>query len=117
MLAPPRDGRTRGATGWPKTLDGCTSPQDEVLDRERLEREHKLKIDAERFEFGEDDESEFMARRKKRAQREVYGEIDRPEPAEVIADMKDKFVEWDIYKMSVMKNLIDTQKKTFGQSR
>ena len=42
---------------------------------------------------------------------EEYGEIDRPLPLSDINEIKDKFVEWDMYKMIVMKNLISTQKK------
>ena len=38
--------------------------------------------------------------------KEEYGELDRPEPAEVIAEIKERFVSWDVYKMSVMQNLI-----------
>lgn len=51
-----------------------------------------------------------MTKKVKRPLREEYGELDRPEPADVIADIKEKFVDWDVYKMSVMSNLIRSQK-------
>jgi len=44
--------------------------------------------------------------RSHQAQRVEYGELDRPAPEDVIADIKEKFVDWDMYKMSVMLNLM-----------
>ena len=35
---------------------------------------------------------------------EEYGEADRPLPSYLVNQMKDKFVEWDIYKLSYIKN-------------
>jgi hypothetical protein len=36
--------------------------------------------------------------------REQYGEHDRPAPMQVVHDIKKKFVEWELYKMSVLKD-------------
>ena len=47
----------------------------------------------------------------KRPYKEEYGELDRPEPAHVIEEIKDKFVNWDLYKMTVMANLIKSHKR------
>ena len=44
----------------------------------------------------------MLAKKRKKPMREEYGELDRPEPSDVIAEIKDRFVDWDIYKMSVM---------------
>ena len=47
-----------------------------------------------------------LQRNRKQTQRVEYGELDRPAPEEVIADIKDKFVDWDCYKMNVMLDLL-----------
>jgi hypothetical protein len=36
--------------------------------------------------------------------REEFGEPDRPAPLQVVHDIKKKFVEWELYKMSVLKD-------------
>ena len=49
----------------------------------------------------EDDENQ-MQKKVKKPYREEYGELDRPDPSDVISEIKDRFVDWDVYKMSVM---------------
>jgi len=39
---------------------------------------------------------------KRTEEKEVYGELDRPYPNQVVNDIKQKFVDWDNYKMVVM---------------
>ena len=65
------------------------------------------------YGFGADGMPFFSRRNKVEQQpaQEEYGEIDRPLPLDDIDEIKDKFVEWDMYKMIVMKNLIQSQKK------
>ena len=50
----------------------------------------------------DDDDANLNSKRAKKPYREQYGELDRPEPADDIAYIKDRFVDWDVYKMSVM---------------
>jgi len=38
---------------------------------------------------------------------EEYGEADRPLPSSDVQLIKDKFVDWDTYKLTVIKNNID----------
>ena len=61
-----------------------------------------MKVPAENTSAGVDSHR----KREKVRREEQYGELDRPMPCEVITDIKEKFVEWDVYKMSVMSNLI-----------
>ena len=63
---------------------------------------------------GEQDLKRQGRRHLNNPKREEYGEIDRPEPAEVIADIKDKFVDWDLFKISVMQNLVGKKKMKQG---
>jgi hypothetical protein len=39
--------------------------------------------------------------------KEEYGEADRLLPKSILNDVKDKFVDWDVYKLSVIKTNID----------
>ena len=55
-------------------------------------------------------EAEAQVPKKIRPIKEEYGELDRPEPADVIAYIREKFVDWDLYKIGVMQNLIRGQK-------
>ena len=82
-----------------------------VLDKERFHRQHLQKIGA----LDEADGVTLVTQRPTKRPvvvKEEYGELDRPEPAEVIAELKERFVSWDQYKMSVMQNLIREQKKS-----
>ena len=42
---------------------------------------------------------------------EHYGEADQPYPLSVYTEIKEKFVDWDLYKLTVIKNNIDLKKK------
>ena len=48
-----------------------------------------------------------MNARQNVALREEYGEADRPMPSTVIHDMREKFTDWDMFKVKVIKNNID----------
>ena len=43
--------------------------------------------------------------------REEWGEADRPMPSSVIADIHEKFTDWDTYKLTVIKNNIDQKRR------
>ena len=38
---------------------------------------------------------------------EEYGEVDRPQPKQVIDDIVGKFIDWDSFKMSILKAQIN----------
>ena len=52
-----------------------------------------------------------MNARQNVALREEYGEADRPMPSTVIHDMREKFTDWDMFKVKVIKNNIDQKKR------
>ena len=43
--------------------------------------------------------------------REEYGEADRPMPSNLLTEVREKFVEWDAYKQTVIKNTFDQKRK------
>ena len=53
----------------------------------------------------------IKVKKKQNPRSQRYGEIDRPESEEVVAKIKDRFADWDNYKMKFVKNLIRCQQK------
>ena len=93
-----------------RALEHCTPDDDRMVDLENLQERHE-RDQQERMRLRSNADLEALQRTKKKVRREEYGEIDRPEPAEVIADIKEKFVDWDVYKISTMQKMMRTQQR------
>lgn len=57
----------------------------------------------------DDDESMGVSHAK-----EEYGEADRPHPKQVVGEIIEKFVDWDVYKMSVLQDKMKEQAKRYS---
>lgn len=53
----------------------------------------------------QDDEKLFKPKR------EEYGEPDRPLPRDKVEQIKSKFVDWDLYKLTILKNRLQNSKR------
>ena len=93
-----------------RALEHCTPDDDQMVDLEELQEKHaRDQMERMRLQTNADLKAKLL--KKKKVRREEYGEIDRPEPADVIAEIKEKFVDWDVYKISTMQKLMRTQRK------
>ena len=70
----------------------------------------QILIDERRKDLGKVDVT-IKVKKKQNPRSQRYGEIDRPESEEVVAKIKDRFADWDNYKMKFVKNLIRCQQK------